>query len=123
MADQFLSQQIQQRASNAGRLQDLISSNKNRFESDWKEMANQQFNEGISKYSAKLQTAVAKDIASESWKRHGAIIVTKDINEAIQISNQLAPEHLELSFQNAKEYLNDIKHAGAIFVGTSTTYK
>jgi len=66
MADAFLSQQIQQRASNAGRLQDLISSNKNRFESDWKEEANRQFNEGLSKYSAKLQTAVAKDIASES---------------------------------------------------------
>ena len=67
-----------------------------------------------------LNSLPRKDIASESWERHGAIIVTKDINEAIQISNQLAPEHLELSFQNAKEYLNDIKHAGAIFVGTST---
>ena len=66
MADAFLSQQISQRASNAGRLQDLISSNKNRFESDWKELANQKFNEGLSKYSAKLQTAVAKDIASET---------------------------------------------------------
>jgi len=66
MSDAFLSQQIQQRASNVGRLQDLVSSNKNRFESDWKEMANQQFQEGLSKYSAKLQTAVAKDIAAES---------------------------------------------------------
>ena len=66
MSDAFLSRQIQQRASNAARLQDLISSNKNRFESDWKELANQQFQEGLSKYSAKLQTAVAKDIASES---------------------------------------------------------
>ena len=66
MSDQFLSQQIQQRASNVGRLQDLISSNKNRFESDWKEEANKQFQEGLSKYSTKLQTAVAKDIASES---------------------------------------------------------
>ena len=67
-----------------------------------------------------LNSLPRKAIASESWERHGAIIVTKDINEAIQISNQLAPEHLELSFQNANEYLNDIKHAGAIFVGTST---
>ena len=66
MADQFLSQQIQQRASNVGRLQDLISSNKNRFEADWKEEANKQFQEGLSKYSTKLQNAVAKDIASES---------------------------------------------------------
>ena len=66
MADQFLSQQIQQRASNVGRLQDLISSNKNRFEADWKEEANKQFQEGLSKYSAKLQNAVSKDIASES---------------------------------------------------------
>ncbi len=67
-----------------------------------------------------LNSLPRKAIASESWERHGAIIVTKDIDEAIQISNQLAPEHLELSFQNANEYLNDIKHAGAIFVGTST---
>ena len=64
--DQFLSQQISQRASNINRLQDLVSSNKNRFESDWKEEANKQFQEGLSKYSAKLQTAVAKDIAAES---------------------------------------------------------
>ena len=48
-----------------------------------------------------LDSLPRKTIASESWERHGAIIVTKDINEAIQISNQLAPEHLELSFQNA----------------------
>ena len=67
-----------------------------------------------------LNSLPRKVIASESWERHGAIIVTKDIKESIQISNQLAPEHLELSFKNAKEYLDDIKHAGAIFVGTST---
>ena len=67
-----------------------------------------------------LNSLPRKAIASESWETHGAIIVAKDISESIQISNQLAPEHLELSFKDAKKYLNDIKHAGAIFVGSST---
>ena len=67
-----------------------------------------------------LNSLPRKKIASESWETHGAIIVTKDLAESIAISNQLAPEHLELSFKNAREYLSEIKHAGAIFLGTST---
>ena len=60
------------------------------------------------------------DIATESWDKHGLIITTTSIDEAIDLVNMLAPEHLELSIQDARSYVNKINHAGAIFVGSST---
>ncbi|MBT4669234.1 MAG: histidinol dehydrogenase, partial [Candidatus Ruthia sp.] len=50
----------------------------------------------------------------------GALIQTKDIDEAIAISNQIAPEHLELSVEDPQSMLDGIKHAGAIFMGRNT---
>ena len=64
--DSFLSEQIGQRASNTNRLKDLISSNKNRFESEWKNVANEKFQTGLSEYTAKLQNSVANDIANQA---------------------------------------------------------
>jgi len=61
-----------------------------------------------------------KDIASQSWNNNGAIIVTTGIEESIKLANQLAPEHLELSVQEARSYLGQIKNAGAVFIGNST---
>jgi histidinol dehydrogenase len=59
-------------------------------------------------------------IASRSLKDFGAIIVTKDIDEAITRTNELAPEHLELMVKNPEKLLSEIKHAGAIFLGHNT---
>jgi len=59
-------------------------------------------------------------IASSSWHNNGAIIIVKDIDEAIGLVNFIAPEHLELIFKNAKKSLNKIKNAGAIFIGHNT---
>ena len=59
-------------------------------------------------------------IASSSWHNNGAIIIVKDIDEAIGLVNFIAPEHLELIFKNAKQSLNKIKNAGAIFIGHNT---
>jgi histidinol dehydrogenase len=59
-------------------------------------------------------------IASSSWYNNGAIIIVKDIDEAIGLVNFIAPEHLELIFKNAKQSLNKIKNAGAIFIGHNT---
>ena len=56
-------------------------------------------------------------IIRTALKNRGALILTKDINEAIQISNKIAPEHLELSVENPESILDDIKNAGAIFMG------
>ena len=60
------------------------------------------------------------DIINTSITDRGALILTKDIDEAIEISNYIAPEHLELSVENPLEMSKKIKHAGAIFMGRDT---
>ena len=57
------------------------------------------------------------EIARESIDRNGKIIVAQTIGEAIEISNEIAPEHLELCLDNPFDYLDEIKHAGSIFMG------
>ena len=58
-----------------------------------------------------------EEIIRTSLKNRGALILTKDISEAIQISNDIAPEHLELSVKDPEGIVDLIKHAGAIFMG------
>jgi len=48
---------------------------------------------------------------------HGKIIVTKDLAEAIDAANEIAPEHLELCVDNPFDYLDRIRHAGSVFLG------
>ncbi|MCW8837183.1 MAG: histidinol dehydrogenase, partial [Thiovulaceae bacterium] len=60
------------------------------------------------------------EIARKSIETRGAIIVTSDMDEAIDLMNQIAPEHLEIATNNAFELLASIKHAGAIFLGHYT---
>ena len=57
------------------------------------------------------------EIARESIDVHGKIILTDDLMEAIEISNEIAPEHLELCLDNPFDYLDEIQHAGSIFMG------
>ena len=64
-----------------------------------------------------LPTMERENIIRTALKKRGALILTKDIGEAIKISNNIAPEHLELSVENPESILDDIKHAGAIFMG------
>ncbi len=61
-----------------------------------------------------------KDIIEKSLRDFGAIIVTKTMEEAIQISNDIAPEHLEIATDNPFDILPKIKNAGAIFLGHYT---
>ncbi len=58
-----------------------------------------------------------EEIARESIDRNGKIIITKNIDEAIEISNEIAPEHLELCLDNPFDYLDAVEHAGSIFMG------
>jgi len=67
-----------------------------------------------------LPTMDRKDIIATALKDRGALIQTKDMDEAIAISNQIAPEHLELSVEDPQSMLDGIKHAGAIFMGRNT---
>ena len=64
-----------------------------------------------------LPTMEREDIIRIALKNRGALIHTKDINDSIYISNIIAPEHLELSVKNPESLLDNIKHAGAIFMG------
>jgi histidinol dehydrogenase len=57
------------------------------------------------------------EIARKSIDDNGKIIVADDLLQAIEISNEIAPEHLELCVDNPFEYLDKIQHAGSIFMG------
>ena len=57
------------------------------------------------------------DIARASIDNNGKIIVADSLNEAIEIANQIAPEHLELLVDNPFDYLDRIRHAGSVFMG------
>jgi histidinol dehydrogenase len=58
-----------------------------------------------------------KEIIKSSLDKNGALILVKDIDEAIELVNQVAPEHLELSVISPEPLLPRIRHAGAIFMG------
>lgn len=61
-----------------------------------------------------------KEIIKKSLEGYGYIFIVKDVEEAIQISNEIAPEHLEVMFDNPFELLPKIENAGAIFLGEYT---
>jgi len=66
---------------------------------------------------AQLKTLPREEIARASIDNNGKIIVTSSISDAIEIANEIAPEHLELCLDNPFDYLDKIKHAGSIFMG------
>ena len=61
-----------------------------------------------------------KQIINTSLGARGALIEVADMSEAIEVANFIAPEHLELSVENAAEVARSIRHAGAIFMGRYT---
>lgn len=67
-----------------------------------------------------LGTLKREMIARKSIEERGAIIVTKSMQEAVTLMNQIAPEHLEVMTANPWDLLPSIKHAGAIFLGHYT---
>ena len=70
---------------------------------------------------AELEVQIPKlsraEIARVSIDNNGKIIVAPDLNTAIDIANEIAPEHLELCVDNPFDYLDRIRHAGSIFMG------
>ena len=61
-----------------------------------------------------------RDIAAPSIEQYGKIFVTKDMNQAVEVMNLIAPEHLELDTADAEALAGDIVNAGAIFIGPYT---
>ncbi len=66
---------------------------------------------------AELKHLPRAAIAGESWSRHGAIILVRDLAEAAALTNRLAPEHLQLMVEDPRALLGQIRHAGAAFLG------
>lgn len=68
----------------------------------------------------RLETLERRAIAGASWRDFGAVIVTRDLDEAAALSNRVAPEHLELCVADPEALSRKITHAGAIFLGQWT---
>ena len=67
-----------------------------------------------------LPTLPRAEIAAASWRDYGTIITTRDLAEAAQLSDRVAPEHLELMVADPDALAADVRHAGAIFLGAFT---
>ncbi len=68
----------------------------------------------------RLETLERREIAGASWRDNGAIITVPDLNVAAELSNRIAPEHLELCVADPDALSAKITHAGAIFLGQWT---
>ncbi|MBO4251647.1 MAG: histidinol dehydrogenase [Clostridia bacterium] len=66
-----------------------------------------------------LPLLLRKDIARVSIDDNGKIIVVKNLDQAIEIANEIAPEHLELCVDEPIDYLDKVKNAGSVFLGRS----
>ena len=64
-----------------------------------------------------MQTLSRREIIRESIDTFGAIIVCKDMDEAVDFANELAPEHLEVCCENPLEYIGRLDNAGSVFLG------
>ena len=67
-----------------------------------------------------LATLTRKEIARESLKRFGAVLVVDDLDAAVELANRIAPEHLELQINEPFEHIGQIRNAGAVFLGHYT---
>ncbi len=70
--------------------------------------------------AAELPTLPRAKIAGASWRDHGAIIVVSSWAEATDLTNRLAPEHLQLMVDDPKSLFDTIRHAGSVFLGRFT---
>ena len=67
-----------------------------------------------------LEEMPRKEIIKKSLEDRAAIISVTDLEQAIEVANHIAPEHLELSVEDAEQWAQKIRHAGAIFMGRYT---
>ncbi len=68
-----------------------------------------------------LKTLPTREVAGPAWRDYGEIAVVADIEEAIRMSDEYAPEHLELMTRQDDEYLARLKNYGSLFVGEEAT--
>jgi len=80
-----------------------------------------EFLEAVNESMAKLLPTMERaDVIQASLESRGGLIYAESKEQAIAIANKIAPEHLELSVDDAEQWAEEIKHAGAIFIGRYT---
>jgi len=67
-----------------------------------------------------LSSLKRRKVASASLHRRGAILIVKNLEQAIRLVNRIAPEHLELAVSKPLSLMKRVKHAGAVFLGSHT---
>lgn len=68
-----------------------------------------------------LEDMPRRNVIAESLSGRGALVKVRDMEEACEIANDIAPEHLEISAENPRQWAERIRHAGAIFLGKYTS--
>jgi len=67
--------------------------------------------------AVQLRKLPRRKIATASLERYGAIVLVRDLEEAVDLANEIAPEHLELEVKHPRALLARVKNAGAVFLG------
>ncbi len=68
----------------------------------------------------RLETLERREIAGKSWDKFGAVIKVRNLSEAVDLTNKIAPEHLEICTADPEHISETVRHAGAIFLGAWT---
>ncbi len=88
----------------------------------WLVTTSQEFGAAVLKeVERQLENLPTRDIAAVSWHDRGEIIVVEDDDEAIEVSDEYAPEHLELMTARDDYYLENLRNYGSLFIGEETT--
>ncbi|MCR9089141.1 MAG: histidinol dehydrogenase [Rhodobacteraceae bacterium] len=74
----------------------------------------------INAVEVRLKTLERRVIAGASWRDFGAVIMVRDMNEAVALADRIAPEHLEICVADPEALANRVRHAGAVFLGSWT---
>lgn len=75
----------------------------------------------IQELEEQLAVLPTRDVASLSWRDHGIVYVADNAEEAVQLSDQYAPEHLELHVSNVDFFVDRLSNYGSLFIGEETT--
>lgn len=78
------------------------------------------YNKVEEELKVQIESLSRKEIIKESLSNYGKVVIANNIEECIEISNLIAPEHLELMINNSMEYLDKVKNAGSVFLGVNT---
>lgn len=74
----------------------------------------------VSELTGQMKLLKRKTMAAKSLRNFGAVVITKNIGKAIDLSNEIAPEHLEIMTDDPEKHLSSVKNAGAVFLGQWT---